>query len=76
MENLEYDKLKFEYFKLFDKLPPYYVGINREHPIYLNLLKESIESGKEMDLGVFQKEVEKQRQLEEEESQANKLFGL
>lgn len=76
MENLEYNKLEFEYFKLFNKLPPYYVGVHQEHPNYLKLLKESIESGKEMDLGVFEKEVEKQRQLEEEESQANKLFGI
>lgn len=59
MENLEYNQLELNYLKLFDKLPPYYVGINKNHPIYLKLLKESIENKKELDLNVFEKEVKR-----------------
>ena len=76
MESLDYNELELKYLELFDKLPPEYVGVNKKHPIYLNLLKESIESGKEMDLGVFEKEVKKTKLYINEEKRAEYLFHL
>lgn len=45
----EYEKIKQKYYFKFYDFPPKLIGINYQHPIYLFLMENAIETGKKID---------------------------
>lgn len=48
-ETLNYNELEYQYYKLFNCLPPYFVGVHQHHPIYMSFIKECIDNKKKLD---------------------------
>ena len=45
----KYDKMRKKYFYKFYEFPPVIIGIGQKHPIYMFLIENALETGKEID---------------------------